>query len=118
MAVIRAPISSGYSAEVLAEAARRFPRLPVKAVISTSDAWPHFAGVREYAALGIPIYTLDLNRPAVMRSIDTPHLLRLIGSSAHRGPPGSDPSVTGWSLDRAPTDSNSIPFAAKPANGR
>jgi hypothetical protein len=71
--VIEAPISSGYSAEVLAEAARRFPRLPVKAVISTSDAWPHLAGVREYAARGIPIYTLDLNRSAVMRIIDTPH---------------------------------------------
>ena len=45
--VLDAPISSGYSAQVLAEAARRFPGLRVKAVVSTSDAWPHIAGLRE-----------------------------------------------------------------------
>lgn len=59
--VLEAPISAGYSRQVLAEAERRFPELPVKAVVSTSDAWPHVGGVREYVARGIPVYALDLN---------------------------------------------------------
>jgi hypothetical protein len=42
--IIEAPISSGYSDKVIAEAKRRFPGLPIKAVISTSDAWPHIGG--------------------------------------------------------------------------
>lgn len=65
--MIEAPISSGYSAKALDAAERFFPGVPVKAVVSTSDAWPHIAGLREYAARGIPIYLLDLNRPIVER---------------------------------------------------
>ncbi len=72
--IIEAPISSGYSAKVLAEATRRFPDLPVKAVISTSDAFPHIGGVREYAAQNIPIYALDLNRPILDRMMASTHL--------------------------------------------
>jgi hypothetical protein len=71
--VLEAPISSGYSAEVIAEAHRRFPGVPVKAVITTSDSWPHLAGIRQYVAEGIPIYALDLNRPILERVIDDPH---------------------------------------------
>ncbi len=72
--IIEAPISSGYSAKVLTEATRRFPDLPVKAVISTSDAFPHIGGVREYVAQNIPIYALDLNRPILDRVIASTHL--------------------------------------------
>ena len=57
--IIEAPISSGYSAKVMEEAARRFPGAAIKAVITTSDAWPHLAGIREYVARGIPVYALD-----------------------------------------------------------
>jgi hypothetical protein len=71
--IIEAPISSGYSAKVLAEAARRFPGLPVKAVVSTSDAWPHIGGVREYVARGVPVYALDLNRAILERLVVAPH---------------------------------------------
>lgn len=71
--IIEAPISSGYSVKVLEEAKRRFPDLKVKAVITTSDAFPHLGGVREYAARGIPIYALDLNRPILERLIAAPH---------------------------------------------
>lgn len=67
--VLEAPISSGYSAKVIEEAGRRFPGLPIKAVITTSDAWPHLAGIREYAARGIPICALDLDRPILERVI-------------------------------------------------
>lgn len=65
--IIEAPISSGYSEKVLDEAKRRFPQKHVKAVITTSDAFPHLGGVREYAARGIPIYALDRNQPILRR---------------------------------------------------
>ncbi len=70
--VVEAPISSGYSGKVLAEADRRWPGVPVKAVISTSDAWPHLAGVREYVARGIPVYALDLNVSILSRLVAAP----------------------------------------------
>jgi hypothetical protein len=73
--IIEAPISPEYSASVLAETQKRFPGSPIKAVISTSDAWPHLGGIREYVARHIPIYALDLNRPILERVITTPHHL-------------------------------------------
>jgi len=71
--VLEGPIASSYSAKVLAEVKRRFPGVPVKAVISTSDAWPHIGGLREYVAEGIPIYVLDRNEPLVSRLLSAPH---------------------------------------------
>jgi hypothetical protein len=71
--VLEAPISAGYSDRVLDEAARRFPGVPVKAVVTTSDSWPHFGGIREYAARGVPIYVLDRNVPQIRRALDSPH---------------------------------------------
>src|SRR5262249_23229491 len=41
----------------------------IKAVISTADAFPHFGGLREYVAAGIPVYILDLNQPLISRLI-------------------------------------------------
>src|SRR5262245_4958136 len=73
--VLEAPISNGYSARVIEEAKRRFPDLPVKAVVTTSDSWPHFGGIREYAARGIPIYLLDLNVAQIRRALESPHRL-------------------------------------------
>jgi hypothetical protein len=70
--ILEAPISSGYSVKILAEAERRWPGVPVKAVISTSDSWPHLAGVREYVARGIPIYAVDLNIPILTRFVSAP----------------------------------------------
>lgn len=70
--VIEAPISSGYSANVIEEAQKRFPGMPIKAVITTSDAWPHFGGIREYVARGISVYALDLNRPILERMLNSP----------------------------------------------
>jgi hypothetical protein len=70
--VIEAPISSGYSAKVIAEAQRRWPGVPIKAAITTSDSWPHLAGVREYVARGIPVYALDLNIPILQRLLAAP----------------------------------------------
>ena len=69
--IIEAPISSSYSTRVIADARQRFPGLPIKAVVSTSDAWPHIGGVREYVARGIPLYALDVNRPILERLISS-----------------------------------------------
>jgi len=71
--VLEAPISNGYSARVLEEAKRRFPNLPVKAVVTTSDSWPHFGGIREYVARGIPVYVLDFNVPQIRRALESSH---------------------------------------------
>jgi len=71
--VLEAPISAGYSARVIDESKRRFPELPIKAVVTTSDSWPHFGGIREYVARGIPVYLLDLNVPQIQRALAAPH---------------------------------------------
>lgn len=65
--VLEAPISSGYSAQLIAEAGRRFPGVPIKAVITTSDAWPHIGGLREYVAHGVPVYLVDRTLPLLQR---------------------------------------------------
>ena len=70
--VLEAPISSGYSAHVIAEAQRRYPGVPVKAVISTSDSWPHMGGIREYVARGVPLYVLDRTLPLLHRLVAAP----------------------------------------------
>jgi len=71
--ILEAPISNGYSARVIEEAKRRFPGVPVKAVVTTSDSWPHFGGIREYVARGIPVYLLDLNVPQIRRALESSH---------------------------------------------
>lgn len=74
--IIEAPISSAYSAKVIAEARRRYPGKPIVGMVTTSDSWPHLAGVREYVAQGIPVYALDLNEPALRRLLAAPHTSR------------------------------------------
>jgi glyoxylase-like metal-dependent hydrolase (beta-lactamase superfamily II) len=68
--VLEAPIGSAYSAQVIDAAAAKFPGVPIKAVVTTSDAWPHLGGVREYVARGIPVYALDLNMPILKRLVE------------------------------------------------
>jgi hypothetical protein len=73
--IIDAPISSGYSAEAIAEAGRRFPGLPIKAVVTSTAFFWHVGGVREYVARRIPIYVRDVNEDTLRRIIDAPHSL-------------------------------------------
>jgi hypothetical protein len=73
LVILEAPISSGYSSKVIREAARLYPHSKIKAVITTSDAFPHFGGLRQYVAQGIPIYALDLNTPILGRLVAAPH---------------------------------------------
>jgi hypothetical protein len=82
--VLEAPISAGYSRQVLAEVARRYPGRPVIGVITTSDSWPHIGGIREYVARGIPIYALDLNVPILTRAATAVH--RSLPDSLARAP--------------------------------
>jgi hypothetical protein len=70
--ILEAPISSTYTEGVLADVQSRFPGMSVKAVVTTSDAWPHIGGVREYVARKIPIYALDLNLPILERLVKAP----------------------------------------------
>ena len=70
--VLEAPMSSGYSARLIAEAARRFPAVPIKAVITTSDAWPHIGGVREYVARGVTVYAVARTVPLLQRFLSAP----------------------------------------------
>jgi len=71
--VLEAPISPVYTAGLLDWAKQRYPDLPIKAVLATSDSWPHAAGVREAVARHLPVYALDLNLPLLQRLIDAPH---------------------------------------------
>jgi hypothetical protein len=73
--ILEAPISGTYSAGVMAEARRRYPDLKVKAVLSTSDSWPHVGGVREAVARKLPVYILDLNQPLLDRMVAAKHEL-------------------------------------------
>ena len=68
--ILESPISSSYSAKVIEEATRRFPNTKIKVVISTSDAFPHFGGLREYIGRGIPAYILDVNQPIIERLLN------------------------------------------------
>jgi hypothetical protein len=67
--ILEAPVSGEYSEQVIAEAARRFPGERIKALVSTSDAWIHIGGVRQYIARGVAIHALDLNVP-LLRSLE------------------------------------------------
>jgi hypothetical protein len=65
--IVEGPSTSAYSVKAIDDARARFGSATVKAVITTSDAWPHIGGLREYVARGIPIYALDLNAPILKR---------------------------------------------------
>ncbi len=73
--ILEAPISGVYTQGVMKEAHKRHPGLPISAVLSTSDSWPHTGGVRQAVALGLPVYILDLNRPLLDRMMSAPHTL-------------------------------------------
>jgi hypothetical protein len=71
--VLEAPISGTYVAGVLDEAKKRYADTTVKAVLSTSDSWPHVGGVREAVASKLPVYILDLNQPLLDRFVTAKH---------------------------------------------
>ena len=74
--ILEAPISPTYMRGVIAKARSEFPGLGIKGVLSTSDSWPHVAGVRQAVAEGLPVHVLDLNQPLLDRMMQAPHRLR------------------------------------------
>jgi hypothetical protein len=73
--ILEVPISVLYTQGVVEEAKKRYPGLPIKAVLSTSDSWPHTGGVRYAVAQHFPLYILDLNRPLLDKMVAAPHTL-------------------------------------------
>jgi len=73
--ILEAPLSGSYVHGLVEKAGEMYPGAPIKAVLSTSDSWPHVGGVRQSVALGFPVYILDLNRPLLDRFIAAPHTL-------------------------------------------
>lgn len=71
--LLESPISSSFTAGLFAEAGRRYPGVPIKAVLSTSDSWPHVGGIRFDVAQGATVYILDLNRPLLENMLAAPH---------------------------------------------
>jgi hypothetical protein len=82
--VLDAPLSPSYSARVLEKVQVLFPGERVKAVVTTSTAYPHFGGLREYVARGIPVYATDVNAAIVGRLVRAPH--RLTPDALERSP--------------------------------
>ncbi|WP_266183783.1 hypothetical protein [Dyella humicola] len=74
--VLEAPISSTFAQGIFAKARSEYPDTPIKGVLTSSDSWPHMAGIREAVAEGLPVYALDLNRPLLERLVSSPHSLR------------------------------------------
>jgi glyoxylase-like metal-dependent hydrolase (beta-lactamase superfamily II) len=73
--ILEAPISGPYTQSVINEARKRYPNAPLKAVLSTSDSWPHTGGVRFAVSQNLPVYILDLNQPLLERVLAAPHTL-------------------------------------------
>lgn len=73
--VFEAHISPEYASQIIAEAHRRFPGLPIKALVLSSDPWAHLGGVREFVARGIPIYLLDSSKPFIDGFLRSPHTM-------------------------------------------
>jgi hypothetical protein len=74
--LLEAPISSAYTQGVLDLAVSRNQGTSVKAVLSTSDSWPHVGGVRQAVADGYPVYILDLNQPLMDRFVAASHTIQ------------------------------------------
>ena len=73
--ILEAPISGLYTEGVIDAAKKRYPGMGVKAVLSTSDSWPHTGGLRVAVAEGLPIYILDLNQSLLDKIVKAPHTL-------------------------------------------
>jgi hypothetical protein len=73
--VMEAPISGLYTQGVIKEARKRHPGVPIVAILSTSDSWPHTGGLRQAVALGLPIYILDLNQELLDKIMSAPHAI-------------------------------------------
>ena len=72
--MLEAPVAPEYALAAMAYARERFHQR-IKGVVTTSDSWPHIAGVRQAVAEHIPVYALDDNLPILRRLVSAPHTL-------------------------------------------
>jgi hypothetical protein len=93
VAILEAPISESYMQGVLDEAEKKYPGVPIRAVFSTSDSWPHTGGVRLARARKLGVYILDLNQPLLDRMMEAPHSI---------DPDALERSQVGFVADRVP----------------
>jgi hypothetical protein len=75
LVLLETPISSLYAQGLFETARRQYPGMPIKAVLSTSDSWPHVGGIRYDVAQSVPVYVLDLNQPLLDRLVAAPHTI-------------------------------------------
>ncbi len=73
--ILESPMSGIYTQGVIDKAKEMHPGAQIKAVLSTSDSWPHVAGVRQAVTDALPVYILDLNRPLLDRFVSEPRTL-------------------------------------------
>lgn len=71
--ILEAPISSSYSKSIIEHLKKKHPSLPIKGIVVASDAYPHIAGIREYVAQKIPIYTHRNNEKLLNKVIKSHH---------------------------------------------
>ena len=107
--ILEGTTSSGYSNQVMEYVARRFPKDSIKAVVTTSDAWPHIGGMRAYASRGTPIHLLDLNAPIVKRLIDSPRTLAPDPAGPARRAPVLHPVTTRATIGSGDTRIELVP---------
>jgi len=72
--IIESPISSSYSKSIIEHLKSNYPDKTIKGVIVASDAFPHVAGIRQYVASGISIYTHKNNQELLQTIISSKHL--------------------------------------------
>ncbi|MEI9919832.1 MAG: hypothetical protein WDO14_13690 [Bacteroidota bacterium] len=72
LTLIEAPHSSGYTDKVVNMAKELYPGVPVKNIITTSDAWLHCGGIRT-AALEAPVVALSRNKELLERILKAPY---------------------------------------------
>lgn len=73
LVVIEPVLDSWFASAFLDRLQTDFPGKPVRAVIATDDAWPHFGGLRTFAARGARLVGLKINRPVVDRLLKAPY---------------------------------------------
>lgn len=71
--LFEAHLSGNYLGEVIDYLETKYPSLPVKAIVMTSDPWAHLGGVREAVARGIPIYVNERSIPFLTRIVTSSH---------------------------------------------
>lgn len=73
--ILETPVSATFTEGLFAQAKEMYPGVPIKAVLSTSDSWPHVGGIRYDVTQTVPLYILDLNRPLLDRMLAAPHTI-------------------------------------------